>query len=97
MSHDDVPQPGPRLFKAGAPGEKRKGDFPVPVNLREVLSKDQISSLKEMESFGWRLAFIRRSSDACPLAVVARNDKSGFGVLEKDGSINTHSSFNVRH
>ncbi len=100
MSQDDVPQSNitkSRLTRGGVLGDKRKGEFPVPVNLRDVLSKDQISSLKEMENFGWHLAFVRRAGEKCPIAVVARNDNSGFGVLEQDGSISTDSGFEVRH
>ena len=70
-------------------GEKRKGEYAVPVNLREVLNQDQMSSLRQIDSFGWRLAFVRRNDAKEPLAVVQRSDKSGYGVLEADGSIST--------
>lgn len=40
--------------------EKRKDMVPVPDNLAEVLSPLQIRSLRQIETFGWRLHFVRR-------------------------------------
>lgn len=86
-----------RFSRRNNVGEKRKGESAVPVNLREVLNQNQISALRQMESFGWQLAFIRRNDASEPLAIVERADKSGYGVLELDGSITTSFDLHIRH
>ncbi len=82
-------------YKALSPGEKRSGKGAVPLNLRQYLNRSQMSSLRAMETFGWRLAFVRRT-EADETVVVAKHSQQGFGLLEHDGSINTSVSIGIR-
>jgi len=91
MAHNDVPR-----LRSISYGEKRKGDLPVPLNLRSLLSKQQLSSVKQMECFGWRLAFVRREKNQIPVVVVASEGEKKFALLEEDGSINTSCSLEIR-
>lgn len=77
--------------------ERRERSKPIPFNLSEYLNEDQTLTLRQMESFGWQLAFIRRPLFQEPLVVVANADQTKFGVLEKDGSINMNAMFDLRH
>lgn len=79
-----------------SPFNKRRGQSPIPLNLIEYLNTEQMESLRQMESFGWELAFIRRPINSSPTVIVSSTDGSTFGVLELDGSINTHSSLAIR-
>ena len=77
--------------------EKRKGQMAIPLNLGDYLNQDQLDSLKHMENFGWNLSFIRRATGRPIEAIVVSSDKQSYGVLESDGSINTHTNLYVRH
>ncbi|MEA2081013.1 MAG: hypothetical protein U9P00_14390 [Pseudomonadota bacterium] len=76
--------------------EKRKGDEPVPDNATEMLNQLQILALRQIESFGWRLRFIRRPLFQDPVAVVADGDGVKIGILEEDGRINMQSDITIR-
>jgi len=76
--------------------EKRKGDEPVPDNATEMLNQLQILALRQIESFGWRLRFIRRPLFQDPVAVVADGDGVKIGILEEDGRINMQSDIKIR-
>ncbi len=77
--------------------ERRNRSKPVPLNLDEFLNPDQSMSLRQMESFGWQIAFIRRPLFQEPVVVVANNDQSKYGVLELDGSINVDAMISMRN
>jgi hypothetical protein len=76
--------------------EKREGDEPVPDNATEMLNQLQILALRQIESFGWRLRFIRRPLFQDPVAVVADGDGVKIGILEEDGRINMQSDIKIR-
>lgn len=76
---------------------RRKGDNAIPHNIDKYLNEDQVLSLRQMESFGWQLAFVRRPLFQEHVAVVSNSDSTKFGVLEDDGSINTSPQFYIRH
>ena len=76
--------------------EKRKGDEPVPDNATEMLNQLQILALRQIESFGWRLRFIRRPLFQDPVAVVADGDGVKIGILEEDGRINMQPDIKIR-
>jgi len=76
--------------------EKRKGDEPVPDNATEMLNQLQILALRQIESFGWRLRFIRRPLFQDLVAVVADGDGVKIGILEEDGRINMQSDIKIR-
>ena len=75
--------------------DKRKGDSPIPLNLKHYLSSEQIKSVRHMEVFGWQLKFVRRSSGT-PVVVVSSKETMAYAVLEQDGTINTHIDLVIR-
>lgn len=77
-------------------GEKRKGDKPVPENIKTYLNDAQLSGLHHIEAFGWQLKFIRRPLFQDPVAVVVNPDGTSIGILEEDGRINLESDIKVR-
>ncbi|MFL0810389.1 MAG: hypothetical protein K6L76_08250 [Agarilytica sp.] len=86
-----------KTLKAGnATLEKRKGQLAVPLNLKNLLSQEQIGSVQQMEHFGWHLAFVRRDNKNKPVVVVKNGSEQSFALLEHDGSINTSAQLAVR-
>jgi hypothetical protein len=76
--------------------EKRKGEKGVPDDLEDVLNSDQLLTLRQIERFGWRLAFVRRPVFQQPVAVVLTSDNEKIGVLEEDGRLNMNSGVKLR-
>lgn len=76
--------------------DKRYREVPVPENLDEYLNEFQMLTLRKVEDFGWRLAFIRRPLFQEIVAVVVSDDGTKHGVLEEDGSINMDHKLLIR-
>ncbi len=87
----------PRLVKLGnARVDKRAGKIAVPLNLRSLLSDEQLTSVQQMTHFGWHLAFVRRDEMSKPVVVVANGSENRFAVLSMDGAIDTSAEVPVR-
>lgn len=76
--------------------DRRTGKDPVPDNLGKYLNEAQLGALKQVESLGWKLMFIRRPAQRETVAVVVDTKGHIMGVLEKDGSINKQSDIIIR-
>lgn len=76
--------------------EKRKGEKPVPDNLNQMLNPVQMSALRQIESFGWQLKFVRRPLFQEPVPVVFSADGKQIGVLEDDGRLNMEVDVPIR-
>ncbi len=76
--------------------DKRTGQMAVPLNLRSLLSRDQLGSVQQMEHFGWHLAFVRRDDKQQPMVVVVNGSENRFALLAQDGTIDTASPVTVR-
>jgi hypothetical protein len=76
--------------------EKRRDADPIPENLEDWLSQDQLDALKQLGNFGWQLKFIRRPVFQDPIVIVYSRDKDQFGILEKDGKIDMDSGITIR-
>jgi hypothetical protein len=76
--------------------EKRKGDSPIPVSIKDILNEAQLLSLSKMEGFGWILKFVRRPLFQDVVPVLFHPDSKQCGVLEEDGTLNTRSDINIR-
>ena len=76
--------------------EKRTGEKPVPENLGEMLNPIQLSALRQIESFGWQLKFVRRPLFQDPLPIVYSADGEKIGILEDDGRLNMEPDIQVR-
>ena len=68
--------------------EKRKGDKPIPDNLKYYLNDAQRVALHKIEGFGWSLAYVRRPLFVDPVIVISNADGSKIGILEEDGRLN---------
>lgn len=89
---------GPETRPASRPtySEKRKGAAPVPEDLAPYLNTAQITALRQIQSFGWELSFVRRPMFLEPVAVITNSDGSRVGTLEADGRIDLQQNFNMR-
>ena len=76
--------------------EKRHNSDPVPSNLEDWLTEDQLMALKHVESFGWQLKFIRRPAFQDPVVVLISADGDKIGVMGKDGKIDMNSDIKIR-
>ena len=76
--------------------EKRNGHSPVPPNYRNALSPDQMMTLRQIENFGWEVAFVRRPSLTEKVIVVSSADHNKLGVLENDGQLNLEPGLKFR-
>ncbi len=76
--------------------EKRKGEWPIPDNLEDVLNEMQLITLRKIEGFGWELRFVRRPifQEAVPVVFNGEGDK--IGILEEDGKLNLQSGIEYR-
>ena len=79
---------------ASGPYNKRRGMCPVPNNLVEFLTHHQMVSLRQMEYFGWRLSFIRRTGENEATAIVSNGKR--FAKLENDGTLNSELEIHFR-
>lgn len=75
---------------------KRKGEIPIPDNLKDYLNDAQMHTMRHLESFGWELKFIRRPVFQEPIAVMVGPKEGDYGVLEKDGELNRESEIVIR-
>jgi hypothetical protein len=69
---------------------------PVPANVKRLLTVEQTIALKQLESFGWRIAFVRRPLFQQVVVVVTSYDGKEMGVLELDGELNLSPSITLR-
>jgi hypothetical protein len=68
--------------------EKRKDMASVPNNLDEHLNMQQMHILRQIESFGWKLHFLRRQLFQEPVPVIISPKGDKFAILERDGRLN---------
>ncbi|MGB5538950.1 MAG: hypothetical protein WBO37_02545 [Gammaproteobacteria bacterium] len=88
--------------RTDAPGssawsEKRNRLAPVPNNLVDILNEDQMTSLRQIENFGWQLHFVRRPLFQDPVVVIVSAEGDRFGTLEADGRIEIKNHFDIRN
>lgn len=76
--------------------EKRNRQKPIPDNMKEYLNDDQMLALKQFESYGWRLEFIRRPLFQEPTPVLFGPDNQQIGILLVDGTIDKNSNILIR-
>ena len=76
--------------------EKRKGESSIPSDFQDALSLDQMMTLRQIENFGWQLAFVRRPLFQESVVIVATSDNKKFGVLEDTGELNLQAEIKIR-
>jgi hypothetical protein len=67
--------------------ERRKGLPPVPANLNNLITVDQKLALKELESFGWEVEFVRRPLFQDPRIFISNPATGKRSVIESDGTV----------
>jgi hypothetical protein len=68
--------------------ERRQSERAYVCVLKRELSEHQLSTLEQLERFGWILQFVRHDDGQPPVATVLDPEDSCQAVLEADGSIN---------
>ncbi len=76
--------------------EHRKGDKPIPDNLKQVLNNLQLMALQKAEGFGWKLKFVRRPLFQEVVPVITNPSGDRIGVLESNGEINMQPDTKIR-
>lgn len=76
--------------------DNRRGDKPVPDNLKEVLNNLQLLALQKAEGFGWKLKFVRRPLFQEVVPVITDPSGNKIGILETNGEINLHPETKIR-
>ncbi|OUS02632.1 hypothetical protein A9Q90_09250 [Gammaproteobacteria bacterium 54_18_T64] len=77
--------------------DKRKGQAPIPKNLKDFLSADQRMSLNSLSHFGWEVLFIRRPAFKDPVVVLLNSDGHSIGILDEDGKIQVDTNIVIRN
>ena len=76
--------------------DKRKGEKPVPDDIKNYLNAAQSGELNKIEGFGWKLVFVRRPLFQELVVVVTDACGSSIGVLEDDGRLNLDPDIQLR-
>jgi hypothetical protein len=64
--------------------------------LRNQLNEEQQIALRELESFGWELKFIRRRPFEPKVPVMFDGDRKKYAVLKDDGTLDENPGFVIR-
>lgn len=67
-----------------------------PVALRSGLSRTQLDTLETMESFHWRLGFVRWPVFKAAIPVLFNRDGTRYVVIREDGSIDERPTLQLR-
>ena len=76
--------------------EKRKGNIPIPGNLKEFMNEAQWKALSGIEYTGWRLRFVRRPLFQEPMLFIQNPNDGRIGILDKDGNVKIQPKIKVR-
>lgn len=67
-----------------------------PSHLRAQLNEAQLTTLGELERFGWEVQFIRRPLFQEPVTVVVDGDRKCHAVLTLEGDLDETSGISLR-
>ncbi len=76
--------------------DKRKGENPIPDDIKSYLNEDQLDQLHKIEGFGWHLKYVRRPVFQEPVIIVTSQDGKSIGILEEDGRLNLEPDIKIR-
>ena len=76
--------------------DKRKGEEPIPDDVKYYLNDAQQAELRTIEGFGWSLKYIRHPVFQEVVVVVTSPDGNSIGILEKDGRLNLEADITLR-
>jgi hypothetical protein len=86
----------PPTNPAGRKQVNRQKENAVPTELSGLLTKDQLTSLANLEFFGWRLWFVRRPLFAIPKVMLQHEVSGIYALLEEDGNLNLEPDLPLR-
>jgi hypothetical protein len=76
--------------------ERRGNSAPIPPDIESLLNRQQSNTLRSIQSFGWRLAFVRRTLSGEAITFVISPDRQRYAVLEKDGRVDMQPEIALR-
>ena len=76
--------------------ERRGLATPLPPHPEVLLNPQQQSTLRNIEGFGWRLAFIRHPLSQSPLVIVIGPDGERLAALDPDGRVDLQPGLRFR-
>ena len=76
--------------------ERRNGTQPVPDDAISFMNDEQKMAFRNLESFGWRIKFIRRPLFQRPVCVLTNPEETEIAVLEEDGTVNKNPDIVIR-
>lgn len=76
--------------------EKRQGLDPIPSRVEYYINAYQLTALRTIEKYGWKLNFIRRPDEHEPVVIVTGPDGQTTGTIDKGGNLNTDSTVPLR-
>ncbi len=69
---------------------------PIPADVKKILTLEQSLALRQLESFGWCIKFVRRPLFQQVIIVITSSDGKEYGVLETDGRLNMTPDITLR-
>lgn len=76
--------------------ERRRGLDSVPGSLESYLNPSQMTTLQQVENFGWVLRYVRRPLFMEPVPILYHRDMQQYAVLEMDGGLNRNVDVALR-
>ena len=67
--------------------ERRKGKPPIPEDVRNILSISQKKAIKELQTFGWVIDYVRHPLFQDPRVVVRDPDSGRQAMVMEDGTV----------
>jgi hypothetical protein len=76
--------------------ERRKNAAPAREDVEELFNPHQLRALRDMESSGWKLLFVRTSLFQAPVIVITTAEGDIFATLDHDGQLNMTPDLSLR-
>jgi len=77
--------------------ERRRGEPAIPKDLNSLLTAEQRMALSQVESFGWRLAYVRHPLFQDTTIIVTRPHDGGYATLTEHGELEFSPDLEIRH
>ena len=88
----EVAEPSERFSR----NERRKNQPTLKEGVEKFLNPHQLRALRDNESSGWRLLFVRTSLFQAAVVVIVSSEGDVFATLEHDGQVNMTPDLSLR-
>ena len=88
----EVAEPSARFSRK----ERRIKQPTLKENVEKLLNPHQLRALRDIESSGWRLLFVRTSLFQAAVVVIVSSEGDIFATLEHDGQVNMTPDLSLR-